>query len=431
MKKTLTHYKHYLITTGWIALIIFIIFVHFVIISKYLNFEKTNRIESLPQNRNYALILTMITASKHISPNEQSLYKDFKRYDFRHLGSEMKFSVTANPAWPLHIATHTSNHQIVKAIRDMGQEVQLSYQLNPHLWLNYSETKIDNTFNVISLFFILEVILILMILGYVYSLQRLKMPLEKVMSSANRLGIDINMQPLTASGSELVQDCINTMNKMQERILDLINHRTRLLAAISHDLRTPITRLKLRCQYIEDEKLVDKINGDLDEMQAMISQTLQFAKHDMIQETKEHFNLSEFLDTLAIEYTEMNEPVTMQESQSDINFFGRPLALKRALVNIINNGLKYANNVRLSLLRKNHLIEICISDDGPGIPDDELNEVIKPFYRSRNTKSKKSTGVGLGLSIAFEIINDHNGTLILENHPQGGLLVKIIFKVFQ
>ena len=217
------------------------------------------------------------------------------------------------------------------------------------------------------------------------------------------------------------------MNNMQRRIQDLMNSRTLLLAAISHDLRTPITRLKLRAQFIQDAEHSEKIIQDLDEMEAMIIEILSFAKNDVALEKITKFDINALLLSVCYSFIDRGYSITMNWNQSNISFFGRSIALKRTFINLIENAIKYAGQAQVTLLQNNDQIIIVVEDNGPGIPEEDLQKVIQPYYRSIHAANSNKTGVGLGLTIVDEVVKSHNGMLILANRkPMAGLQATII-----
>ena len=229
-------------------------------------------------------------------------------------------------------------------------------------------------------------------------------------------------------GPPIVRDTYHAMHKMQQRIQDLINDRTKMLAAISHDLRTPITRMKLRLQLLKTphDDLYNKSMNDLNEMETMITQTLAFARQEATQEKRVHFDIFSLLATISTEMTDLGQNIHFNTPTQRISFYGKPLALKRAFTNLINNGIKYAEQVTLDLQVKNATIILTVEDDGPGIPENDLDNVFKPFYRGEHSRSRDTGGVGLGLATTLDIIRAHHGRITLANKPQGtGLKVTV------
>ena len=216
---------------------------------------------------------------------------------------------------------------------------------------------------------------------------------------------------------------------MQKRIQDLLQSRTQMLAAISHDLRTPITRLKLRAHSIKDENLQDKISHDLDEMESMIAETLVYAKEESNAEKKIKLDLNSLLQSLCDDMSALGFEVEFESDGKRIPFQGRPLAIKRALTNVIQNSVNYGQKANVKLSRHDKLIKIIIKDEGPGIPNEELDKVFEPFYRCERSRSRDFAGAGLGLPIAREIIHSHQGDITLKNRKKKSLKVTIRFNL--
>lgn len=245
-------------------------------------------------------------------------------------------------------------------------------------------------------------------------------PLAKLSSAAERLGRGEQDQPLAETGPEDIRKTTRAFNQMRERLERFVADRTRMLAAISHDLRTPITALRLRAEFIDDEENRDKILAALDEMQHMTEATLAFAKSEHSTEATQTIDITALLDALCEDYRALGNSLDFNTTQRLICRC-RPLALKRALRNLIDNGLAYGGDVRLSLKTSPGHIEIHISDGGPGIDAAQLERVFAPFVRLEGSRNRDTGGIGLGLSIARTIVHAHGGDLSLRNRPQGGL----------
>lgn len=279
-------------------------------------------------------------------------------------------------------------------------------------------------FNLPLLIVLFEILMNGLIIFYFWSKNRFIAPLENFKLSAERVARDLNADLCVESSSALVQETADAMHKMQRRIQDLINSRTQLLAAISHDLRTPITRLKLRAQFLTDAEHAKKIMEDLDEIDLMISEILSFARHDMAAEKSIKFDLKALLLSVCYSFIDRGYPIEMKLCYANMPFFGRSIALKRTFINIIENAIKYAGHAQVALSQADESIIIIIEDTGPGVPEAELEKVFQPYYRAAT--SQRSPGTGLGLTIAYDVIHSHNGTVSLKNRTEGGLHVKII-----
>lgn len=245
-------------------------------------------------------------------------------------------------------------------------------------------------------------------------------PLAKLSSAAERLGRGEQDQPLVETGPEDIRKTTRAFNQMRERLERFVADRTRMLAAISHDLRTPITALRLRAEFIDDEENRGKILETLDEMQHMTEATLAFAKSEHTTEATQTVDITALLDALCEDYRALGNKLEFDTTQRLICRC-RPLALKRALRNLIDNGLAYGSNVNVNLQTPPGHIAIHITDSGPGIDATQLERVFDPFVRLESSRNRDTGGIGLGLSIARTIVHAHGGDLSLRNRPQGGL----------
>jgi len=244
-------------------------------------------------------------------------------------------------------------------------------------------------------------------------------PLALFAAAAERLGVDVNAEPLNESGPREVRGAARAFNQMQGRLKRFIQDRTQMLAAISHDLRTPITRLRLRAEFIDDADQREKMLHDLDEMETMIAATLAFARDDAANEPLKDTDVAALVASICADY---------QASDYDAAFSGlstlhlnvRPLALKRAITNLVDNAVKYGEQARVSLARSGDTAVLLIEDDGPGIPENERERVFAPFVRLEASRSRETGGTGLGLTIARNIIRGMGGDVeILSGDPQG------------
>jgi signal transduction histidine kinase len=200
----------------------------------------------------------------------------------------------------------------------------------------------------------------------------------------------------------------------------LVENRTRMLAAISHDLRTPLTLLRLRAENVPDAPERDKMLATIAEMDAMIGATLQFARDEAAGEPRRQTDVSALLASLVDDMADTGHPVTMPPAQP-IVCECQPGALKRALSNLLDNAVKYGKRAHAAIKRTGQDVEITIDDEGPGIPEGELARVFQPFYRVEGSRSRETGGIGLGLAIALSVVQAHGGRLTLSNRPDGGL----------
>ena len=245
-------------------------------------------------------------------------------------------------------------------------------------------------------------------------------PLTRLAEAAHALGDDPDRAPLPETGPREVREAAHAFNQMQSRIRGHITERTQILAAISHDLQTPITRLRLRTEMLDDERTQERFNADLDAMQALVREGLDYARSLDAREDARQIDLNALLDTLSAEAADMKMAVTPR-GRATRPYAGRLQGLRRALWNLIDNGVKYGEQVTVTLTEQADGWRIEIRDCGPGLPESELETVFEPFYRRETSRNRDTGGTGLGLAIARNLLRAQGGTLHLENAKGGGL----------
>jgi signal transduction histidine kinase len=245
-------------------------------------------------------------------------------------------------------------------------------------------------------------------------------PLHVLASAADELGRDINRPPLPETGPAEVSRAAHAFNTMQARLVRIIAERTRILAAMSHDLKTPITRMRLRAELLEDENLREKFETDLLEMQAMVTQALDFMRGRSNGEPEQLVDVMALLEILQSENQAMGRRVTIA-GYSARPLRGAPQLLKRCIANLIDNAVLYGKQADVQIEQTDDALRLRIRDHGPGMPGRELENVFEPFYRLEGSRSRETGGTGLGLSIARDIARAHGGDVGLRNHEEGGL----------
>jgi len=249
-------------------------------------------------------------------------------------------------------------------------------------------------------------------------------PLAAFATAADRLGRDVAAPPLASGGPREVREAAAAFNQMQSRIRRFVEDRTRLLAAISHDLRSPITRLRLRTERLAEDSERGRMLADLDEMEAMVASTLDFAQVDSADEPSQVIDLAALLESVCDNASDVGLPASYAW-ESRLVCTCRPLVLKRALANLIENAARYGAEARVASRRAGSDILVVIDDDGPGIPATAFETVFAPFTRLEASRSRKTGGIGLGMTVARTIIRAHGGDVVLANRPEGGLRVTV------
>ena len=262
--------------------------------------------------------------------------------------------------------------------------------------------------------------IVLIIIALIFLKNQTK-PLVKLAKAAERFGKGDYVNDFRASGSQEIRKAAFEFDRMAKRINRHLNQRAEMLSGISHDLRTPLTRLKLQLAMLKQKEISEKMSKDIDEMEKMLNDYLQFAKTQS-QENTTLVNINKLLESIKNEF---NNPNVSFTSNLSIEMKGRPTALKRSFENIIQNGLTYGNKVFVDVQKGNKRVFITFEDDGPGISEDQYKNVFKPFFRLDKSRSLNQSGVGLGLAIVEDIINSHGGNIQLGKSKYNGLLVKI------
>ena len=257
-----------------------------------------------------------------------------------------------------------------------------------------------------------------------WGVNRATKPLRLFASAAERLGVDVNADPLDEKGPGEVRRAARAFNTMQMRLKRFIQDRTQILAAISHDLRTPITRMKLRAEFVDDDDQRGKMLNDLDEMEAMIAATLAFARDDAANKPTTIVDVAGLLATIAEDDRAAGHDVTYTGPDS-ADLLARPLALKRSIGNLVDNAIKYGKRARISFTLGIDTIEIIVDDDGPGIAAADKERVFAPFVRLETSRSRETGGTGLGLTITRNAIRSMGGDIELINRVEGGLRARV------
>jgi signal transduction histidine kinase len=249
-------------------------------------------------------------------------------------------------------------------------------------------------------------------------------PLSRLARAADNLGRSVRQPKLEEQGARELRHAARAFNTMQDRLLRYLDSRTRVLAAMSHDLKTPLTRLRLQVEtQIEDSALQARFGKELDEMESMVHGALALFRNLNDEEALEPVDVDLLLETVRGEFAEMGKDVTV-EGRALGPLSGKPQALKRCLTNLVANAVKFGTRARI-MVRDGGRLEINVCDDGPGIPADQLEQVFEPFYRVESSRNRDTGGTGLGLSIARDVAQAHGGSLTLRNRPEGGLEARL------
>ncbi|NOZ32764.1 MAG: HAMP domain-containing protein [Alphaproteobacteria bacterium] len=309
-------------------------------------------------------------------------------------------------------------------LKTPGELILVSLRLNNGTWLNMA-TPIQSSPGFFSarLGLSMAVMLIAVLLISLIIVRRMTGPLKQLSRAAEKLGTDVQAPAIPETGPEEVRRTAHAFNVMQNRIRRFVQDRTQMLGAVAHDLGTPITRLRLRAEFVEDPKLRTKILRDLDDMQHMVASTLSFIREDATSEPQATVDLGSLLSRVCDDIKDAGENVELLDIERWTLVDCRPVALRRALFNLIENAVKYGRSARVSVKLEAQRILIRIDDDGPGIPAEHREDVFQPFRRLESSRNRETGGTGLGLAVARTIVRAHGGDITITNRSEGGLRV--------
>ena len=250
-------------------------------------------------------------------------------------------------------------------------------------------------------------------------------PIQRLAEAADAFGGDLESPPLAETGPTETRQAAEAFNRMQDRLRRLIAERSRALAAVSHDLRTPLTRLRLRAELVDDDTLRAQFNSDIDDMQSMVEATLDYLRGLKEKEPIQSIDIEALLQSLVADEQSLGHPVVLSDFAA-APYPGHLSALKRAIANLVDNAIKYGHEARVSVADSLETLRIVVEDSGPGIPEADLARVVEPYVRLETSRSRETGGVGLGLAIARDAARLHGGDLHLANLASGGLCVTLI-----
>ncbi len=310
-------------------------------------------------------------------------------------------------------------HEAMMAGRTDPVELTLSIRLAAGNWLNV-RTMFHRPALQISPHALLPLLLMAVAVALVawWTARRVVGPMRALAVGADRLGRGLDADPLPMTGPSEVRDTTQAFNRMKDRLTRFVNERTHMLAALSHDLRSPLTAMRLRIEMLDETEDSIRLKALVEEMQAMVEATLEFARGVAKAEPAGTVDLAQLLGDLVGDVG--GDKATLAPSPPLLTTI-RPTALNRALRNLIDNAVRYGGVARVTLTHEPGIAVITIADDGPGLPDDQLEAVFEPFVRLDASRSRDTGGVGLGLAIARTIIQAHGGTVVLRNRKEGGL----------
>ena len=302
-------------------------------------------------------------------------------------------------------------------------DLRIKYQSGYFKFLVPRDRITSSSARIFALWVTLPAILVIFIA--ILFLKNQTRPITKLAEASERFGRGEDVEEYRPSGALEIRKAGLEFDRMRKRILRHLNQRSEMLSGISHDLRTPLTRIKLQLAFIKDKEITNKLSNDVDEMEKMLNEYLQFSRSNFT-EKNEKFNLSELILSTVKKYENKN---ILVNEESGIFFIGRKNLIKRCLNNLLDNAINFSNNIKVKHQKIKRSVLIFIEDDGPGIPSSEYENVFKPFYKVDKSRNQTKSSVGLGLSIASDIVRSHGGDIELGKSEMGGLKIKIFLPV--
>lgn len=329
-------------------------------------------------------------------------------------------SVTSEPKFPKNAILSVTSENILHKLQ-ASADVELSLSITEHSWINLSQKKYRG-FGYDFLLITSASLLIMFLLGNYWLIRRTNAPTKTLLQSLQFASDQKNWSPLPLVGDADQQKIYELINKLHAKSEQLMKNRSHMLAAISHDLRTPLTRLKLRVEHLEEDAKFAKMMNDVHAMEVMIWETLDYFSEYNRELQKAKFDLQALLNTIIEEEQDKQHDISLIYPDSKIIYFANINLLKRAFENILHNAIQHASQVRVIVKDEVDSILISVEDNGSGIADDDLPKLGNPYFQADNSRT---TGTGLGLMIAQEVVLLHGGTIEFANQKQGGLRVQI------
>jgi len=341
-----------------------------------------------------------------------------------HLSSRIKRYLQPLPM----LAVYVSHQRMMPGAEQTGldsERVFITLKLNDGTWLEHQvymthrhQQWVVRIAVVVAIFIISVYVLALLVTRQVIK------PLKRFSSAAMQFSTDINAPPIDENGPTEIKQAATAFNVMQQRISRFVNERMQMIAAISHDLKTPITRLILRMESISDEVQKQKILQDLNEMQAMLESTLAFARDDASKEEKTLVDLAALIQSVCNDAADAGCQVEY-DGPLHVDCHCRPLAIRRLLNNLVDNAVKYGQQATVTLIYGEGSVAVSVADRGPGIPEGERENVFASFYRVEKSRNRDTGGTGLGLTVARTIVRSHGGEIVFQDRENGGLVVVV------
>ncbi len=370
----------------------------------------------IPSNSLQSLIHLVGMLQKNTQDKWQSILKN---YPIRWI----EISLSEKPRYQQNALLTIQPYMVIAMFREQKKPT-FSVFVNSTTWINIKITPPFQKKNLLFFSFLFVLFSFLFLVNYLV-VKTLNQPLQTIIESLNDTQIKENWSPIPLTGNAEQQLIIKCINELQKKLHKLLSNRTKVVTAISHDLRTPLTRLKLRVENIQDEKTYLKMMDDINEMELMVRDTLNYFQDIHNSEQPQRLDLVSLINSIQEDMNETGLNIIFSTSCTKLIYTGAVNLLKRAINNIITNAVQYGDSAKVILVDTKAEIQIIIKDHGPGLSDEELTQIYSPFFRGEKSRSRTTGGAGLGLTISKEIIEMHKGSITILNASDGGLEVTI------
>jgi len=335
----------------------------------------------------------------------------------------IEISLSEKPRYPQNALLGLQPYIVIAMLRE-HKEPTFSVFVNSTSWINIKISPPFQKKDLLFYSFLFVLLSILFLINYLV-VKILNQPLQTIIESLNDTHINDNWSPIPLTGNSEQQLIIKCINELQKKVHKLLSNRTKVVTAISHDLRTPLTRLRLRVENIEDEKTYLKMMDDINEMEFMVRDTLNYFQDIHNSELPQRFDLVSLINSIQEDMSDSGVSIVFSTDCNKLIYTGTVNLLKRALNNIINNAVQYGDSAKVILVDTIEEIHIIIKDQGPGLSEEELTQIYSPFFRGEKSRSRTTGGAGLGVTISKEIVEMHKGSITVLNANDGGLEVTI------
>ncbi len=336
----------------------------------------------------------------------------------------MQESITFIPVWATQI-TQQRLWQVHKVLVAQSQKLQLSLQLLNKKWLNLNVNLMPGHSSLMIFILCLEVGFFILMLFIVWLLYHYSIPLQTLREAAEEIGFNIHSAPLQSTGPEVARETYNAFNAMQNKIQLLLKERSLMLAAIAHDLKTPLTRMQLRTDFIADKEQYQNNMADIDSMNILVEQVVAYAEEESEVADVTRVDVNALVESLCHDYQDQQQAVNLNLRQEHVLMQANSVSLKRLCSNLIENAIKYAGSVDITLDADVDNIILIFDDAGPGLSSDKIKYITQAFYRVDKARNQNISGSGLGLAIVAKIVQTYRGYLTIKNRTPTGLQVKI------